>query len=106
MSWIYLIIAGLFEVGWAVGMKYSQGFSKPLASVLTIILMILSVVFLAQAIKNIPLGTAYAIWTGIGAIGTVLAGLILFDEPRTFLRLLFVFLIFIGIVGLKLVTRH
>lgn len=106
MSWFYLIIAGLFEVGWAVGMKYSQGFSKPLASVLTIILMILSVVFLAQAIKNIPLGTAYAIWTGIGAIGTVLAGLILFDEPRTFLRLFFVFLIFIGIVGLKLVTRH
>lgn len=106
MPWIYLIIAGLCEIGWAVGLKYSQGFTRFWESTFTLVLMVLSIVFLSQALKNIPLGTAYAIWTGIGAIGTVLAGLVLFHEPRTFVRLFFVCLILTGIIGLKFVTKE
>lgn len=102
MSWIFLLIAGLFEISWAVGLKYSEGFTKIWPTVFTISTMILSFYFLAQALKTIPLGTAYAVWTGIGAVGTVIFGIYLFDEPKTFARVFFIFLIVTGIVGLKL----
>lgn len=106
MKWLLLIIAGLFEVGWAVGLKYSQGFTKIIPSIFTIVGMIASFYFLASALKNIPLGTAYAIWTGIGTVGTVILGIALFKEPVDLIRLICIGLIIIGIVGLKLVSPH
>lgn len=105
MSWIYLLIAGLFEISWAVGLKASDGFTKLYISIFTVIAMILSLYFLAVAIKNIPLGTAYAVWTGIGTIGTVIFGIFLFKEPVTFMRFFCIFLIFAGIAGLKMLTN-
>lgn len=105
MHWIYLIIAGMFEISWAVGLKFSHGFSRIIPSFLTVFCMILSFYFLAQALKNLPLGTAYAIWTGIGTIGTVICGIILFKEPATALRLFCIALIVSGITGLKLLTQ-
>lgn len=105
MHWIYLIIAGMFEISWAVGLKFSHGFSRIIPSFLTVVCMILSFYFLAQALKNLPLGTAYAIWTGIGTIGTVICGIILFKEPATALRLFCIALIVSGITGLKLLTQ-
>lgn len=104
MKWIMLIIAGLFEMGWAIGLKYSQGFTKPIPSVLTIIGMIASFYFLSLSLKSLPLGTAYAIWTGIGTVGTVIFGIILFKEPADIIRLVCIGFIVIGIVGLKVVT--
>jgi len=104
MAWAYLTIAGLFEIGWAVGLKYSDGFSKPFPSLLTIMAMILSVWLLALAMKTIPVGTAYAVWTGIGAIGVAVLGMVLFGESREILRLICLFLIITGIIGLKLVS--
>ena len=104
MAWIYLIIAGIFEVVWAMGLKYSVGFSRLVPTIVTIIGMAISVYFLSAAAKVLPIGTAYAIWTGIGAVGAVIMGMILFQEPRDFLRLLFVGIIVIGIVGLKFVS--
>ena len=104
MAWAYLTVAGLFEIGWAVGLKYSDGFSKPFPSLLTILAMILSVWLLALAMKTIPLGTAYAVWTGIGAIGVAVLGMVLFGESREILRLICLFLIITGIIGLKLVS--
>ena len=101
MAWIYLFIAGLFEIGWAVGLKYTEGFTKLWPSVITIFGMILSFYFLSTAVKTIPIGTAYAIWTGIGAVGTAILGIILFGESKEFMRMLFILLIIIGIVGLK-----
>jgi len=101
MSWIYLFTAGLFEIGWAVGLKYTYGFTKLWPSVFTIIGMILSFYFLSTAVKTIPIGTAYVIWTGIGAVGTAILGIILFNESKEFIRIFFIFLIVIGIVGLK-----
>lgn len=101
MSWIYLIIAGLFEVVWAIGLKYTVGFTKLIPSMVTVIGMIISFYFLALATKTLPIGTAYAVWTGIGAVGTVILGMILFNEPKALTRLLFLGLIIIGIVGLK-----
>ena len=101
-AWIILVIAGLFEIGWAVGLKYTDGFSRLLPSVLTLAGMALSIVFLSLALKVLPMGTAYAVWTGVGAVGTVLLGIVLFDEPTTVGRLLCVGLIIAGIVGLKL----
>ena len=105
MHWIYLLIAGLFEISWAVGLKFSHGFTQVIPSVLTVLGMIASFYFLALALKNLPLGTAYAIWTGIGTIGTVIFGIILFKEPVTALRLFCVALIVCGITGLKLLTN-
>jgi quaternary ammonium compound-resistance protein SugE len=102
MSWIILVFAGLFEVGWAVGLKYTEGFSRPLPTVLTITAMIISLSLLGLAMKELPLGTAYAIWTGVGAIGTVIAGIILFGESTALIRLASVGLILCGLVGLKL----
>jgi quaternary ammonium compound-resistance protein SugE len=102
MSWFILIVAGLFEICWAVGLKYSNGFTKFWPSVFTLVSMILSMVLLSFSIKEIPLGTAYAIWTGIGAFGTAILGIFLFSESSEFVRLFFIFLIVVGIAGLKI----
>lgn len=102
MPWLLLSLAGLFEVGWAVGLKYTDGFSRPLPSLLTGAAMLASIALLGLALKSLPLGSAYATWTGIGAIGTLLAGALLFGETLTPLRLLSVLLIAAGLVGLKL----
>ena len=102
MHWMYLFIAGLFEISWAVGLKFTHGFSQIIPSVLTVAGMIASFYFLALALKHLPLGTAYAIWTGIGTIGTVIFGIIIFKEPVTAMRLVCIALIVSGITGLKL----
>ena len=102
MSWIILFFAGLFEVGWAVGLKYTDGFSKPLPTALTIAAMAISLGLLGLAMKELPLGTAYAIWTGVGAVGTVIAGIILFGESMALFRLASVALIICGLIGLKI----
>ena len=104
MSWIILFFAGLFAVGWAVGLKYTDGFSKPLPTALTIAAMAVSLGLLGLAMKELPLGTAYAIWTGVGAVGTVIAGIILFGESMALFRLASVALIICGLVGLKIST--
>ncbi|MPQ70537.1 MULTISPECIES: quaternary ammonium compound efflux SMR transporter SugE [unclassified Pseudomonas] len=101
MSWIILFFAGLFEVGWAVGLKYTDGFSRPLPTALTVTAMAVSLGLLGLAMKELPLGTAYAIWTGVGAVGTVIAGIILFGESMALFRLASVGLIIVGLVGLK-----
>lgn len=101
MSWIILFFAGLFEVGWAVGLKYTDGFTRPLPTVLTVAAMAISLGLLGLAMKELPLGTAYAIWTGVGAVGTVIAGIILFGESMALVRLVSVALIITGLVGLK-----
>jgi quaternary ammonium compound-resistance protein SugE len=101
MAWIWLILAGVFEIGWAIGLKYTDGFSKLIPSLLTITLMIASFFLLSIAVKEIPIGTGYAIWTGIGAIGVAIAGMILFQESRDILRLICIGLIIIGVLGLK-----
>ncbi len=104
MHWMYLLIAGIFEISWAVGLKFSHGFSQIIPSIITVVCMILSFYFLALALKNLPLGTAYAIWTGIGTIGTVIFGILLFKEPVTAMRIVCIALIISGITGLKLIT--
>ncbi|MBI4856219.1 MAG: quaternary ammonium compound efflux SMR transporter SugE [Acetobacterium woodii] len=104
MAWLYLIIAGIFEVVWAMGLKYSQGFAKLFPSLVTLGAMVVSFYLLALATKSLPIGTAYAIWTGIGAIGAVLLGMILFNEPVNILRIVFLYLILVGILGLKFTT--
>lgn len=106
MSWIILFIAGLFECAWAIGLKYTEGFSKPVPTVLTVAAMVASVWLLSVAMKTIPVGTAYAIWTGIGAVGVAILGMLLFDESRDMLRVLCLLLIVAGIVGLKLVSGN
>lgn len=102
MQWIILFIAGLFEVAWAIGLKYTDGFSKLWPSVFTIVCMIISMGLLAYSVKHLPVGTAYAIWTGIGAVGTAVLGMILFNESKELVRIFFIFLIIVGIVGLKI----
>ena len=102
MPWIVLVVAGLFEVGWAIGLKYTEGFTRLWPSVGTVAAMVVSVVLLGWAMRSLPVGTAYAVWTGIGAVGTVLLGILLFQEPATVARLLCVAMILGGIVGLKL----
>jgi len=104
MAWLYLFVAGLLEIGWAVGLKYTQGFTKMVPSVLTLTSMVGSVVLLGLALKHLPLGTAYAIWTGIGTVGTAIAGMILLGEPAGAMRLMCIALIVAGIFGLKLLT--
>ncbi|MFJ2389766.1 MULTISPECIES: quaternary ammonium compound efflux SMR transporter SugE [Pseudomonas] len=104
MSWIILFFAGLFEVGWAVGLKYTDGFTRPLPTVLTVAAMAISLGLLGLAVKELPLGTAYAIWTGVGAVGTVIAGIILFGESMALVRLASVALIITGLIGLKVST--
>ena len=102
MSWFFLFLAGLFEIAWAVGLKYTDGFTRPLATAATVGGMIASVWLLALALRSIPLSTGYAVWTGIGAVGTAIAGMILFGESRAVMRLLCIAMIVAGIVGLKL----
>ena len=106
MEWIFLVIAGGLEVFWSTCMKYSEGFTDLKFSVLTIIGMIFSFLFLSQATKSLPLGTAYAVWTGIGALGAVIVGIVLFKEPVTAARIFFVSLLLIGIVWLKATSGH
>ena len=103
MAWIYLVIAGLFEIGWALGLKYSEGFTRLVPSVLTLVSMVVSVVLLGLTVKTLPLGTGYAVWTGIGTVGTAILGIVLFGEPATVARIVSILLIVAGITGLKLV---
>ncbi len=104
MAWIILVVAGVFEVGWAIGLKYTEGFTRLWPTIWTIACMVLSVWLLGLALRALPVGTAYAVWTGVGAAGTVLLGIVLLDEPATAARLICVALIVAGIVGLKLTT--
>ena len=104
MAWIALFVAGLLEIAWAIGLKYTDGFTRLGPSTWTIAAMVASVALLGWAMKTLPVGTAYAVWTGIGAAGTVILGIVLFGEPATLVRLACVGLIIAGIVGLKLVT--
>lgn len=104
MAWILLLLAGLCEVAWAIGLKYTDGFTRPLPSLLTLAAMVASVVLLGVAMKSLPVGTAYAVWVGVGAVGTAILGIALFAEPATVGRLVSLALIVAGIVGLKLAT--
>jgi len=104
MAWILLFLAGLFEVAWAIGLKYTEGFTRPISSALTLAAMVASVVLLGIAMKSLPVGTAYAVWVGVGAVGTAILGIVLFAEPATTGRLLSLGLIVAGIIGLKLAT--
>jgi quaternary ammonium compound-resistance protein SugE len=106
MPWVVLFVAGLLEIGWAVGLKYTDGFTRPWPVVGTVVALILSVVLLGVAVRDLPLGTAYAVWTGIGTVGTAILGIILFREPATAARLFFIALIVSGIVGLKMVSGN
>ena len=104
LPWLVLFVAGLFEIGWAIGLKYTEGFSKLVPSVLTAVAMLISIVLLGLALKSLPVGTAYAVWTGVGAVGTAILGIVLFGDPATVARLACIGLIVAGIVGLKLVS--
>lgn len=104
MAWIILFIAGLFEIGWAVGLKFTEGFTRPIPTILTAISLVASMGLLGWAVKSLPLGTAYAVWTGVGAVGTAIVGILLFKEPATAGRLVCLALIVSGILGLKLFT--
>ncbi len=104
MAWLILFLAGLFEVGWAVGLKYTDGFTRPGPTLATVAAMAMSLWLLGIAMKTLPLGTAYAVWVGVGTIGTVILGIVLLNEPVNALRLISVALILAGIIGLKLAT--
>jgi len=104
MNWTLLVVAGLFEIGWAIGLKYTDGFTRLWPTVWTVASMVISLALLGVALKTIPVGTGYAVWTGVGAAGTAIFGIILFAEPATALRLGSIGLIVAGIVGLKLVS--
>ena len=105
MAWIYLVVAGALEVGWAVSLNYTDGFSRILPTVLTGVFLLGSMFFMGLAVRDLPLGTAYAIWVGIGAVGTATLGIVLFGESRDFWRLCFLGLIIVALVGLKLTTK-
>ncbi|GMV11610.1 MAG TPA: quaternary ammonium compound efflux SMR transporter SugE [Gemmatimonadaceae bacterium] len=104
MNWIVLVTAGLFEIGWAVGLKYTEGFTRPLPTLATMGSMIVSLGLLGIAMKSLPLGTAYAVWVGVGAVGTAALGIVLFGEPANAMRVVSLGLIVAGIIGLKLAT--
>ncbi len=106
MAWASLVIAGLFEIGWAIGLKYTDGFSKLWPSVWTAASMIVSLVFLEYALRTLPVGTAYAVWVGIGAVGTAILGMWLFNESRDIARIICLLLIVAGVIGLKFVTPN
>ncbi len=106
MNWIILFIAGLFEITWAIGLKYTEGFTKLWPSVFTIAAMIISMGLLSYSVKHLPVGTAYAVWTGIGAVGTAVLGIVLFNESREFARIFFILLIVAGIIGLKIFSAQ
>lgn len=101
MAWTYLVLAGLFEIGWAIGLKYTDGFTRVVPTVLTAVSMVISVVLLGLALKSLPVGTGYAVWTGIGTVGTAILGIVLLGEPATAIRLGCIGLIVAGILGLK-----
>ena len=101
MAWVYLVLAGLFEITWAIGLKYADGFTKLIPSIITVVGMIISVVLLGLALRELPVGTGYAIWTGIGTVGAAILGMVLFNEPATIIRLGCIALIITGIIGLK-----
>lgn len=101
---VYPLLAGLFETGWAIGLEYSDGLSKPVPTVGTVIALVISMVLLPQPVKDLPVGTAYAVWTGIGAVGTASLGIVLFDEPSTLVRIACIGVIVVGIVGLHLAS--
>ena len=103
-AWVILLLAGLAEIGWVIGLKYSEGFTRPTASTVTTVLLAASMLLLGWAVRSLPIGTAYAVWTGIGAIGAAVAGLMLFGESANPMRLLCIGLIVAGVVGLKLST--
>lgn len=105
MSWTILFLAGIFEIFWAVGLKYSDGFTKLFPTIFTIVTMIISFYLLSLALKDLPIGTAYAVWVGIGTVGTVIAGIMLFGESMTLIRVISILFILIGIVGLKFTTN-
>jgi quaternary ammonium compound-resistance protein SugE len=102
MAWTYLVFAGLFEIGWAIGLKYTDGFTRPIPTMLTVASMVVSVLLLGLALKTLPVGTGYAVWTGIGTVGTAILGIYLLGEPATAMRLACIGLIVAGILGLKL----
>jgi quaternary ammonium compound-resistance protein SugE len=104
MAWVFLVIAGLFEIGWAIGLKYTEGFTRILPTTLTVGAMVISIALLGLALRDLPVGTGYAIWTGIGTVGTAILGIYLFGDPATVLRLVCIGLIVTGIAGLKLVS--
>ena len=104
MPWLLLVLAGLFEVAWAIGLKYTEGFTRLWPTVGTVLAMVLSIVLLGIAMKSLPVGTAYSVWVGVGAVGTVVLGIVLFGEPANALRLVSIGLVIAGIVGLKLAT--
>ncbi|MEO5807215.1 quaternary ammonium compound efflux SMR transporter SugE [Devosia sp.] len=104
MAWVYLVIAGLFEMAWAIGLKYTEGFTRLTPSVLTVAAMVASVTLLGLALRDLPVGTGYAVWTGIGTVGTVILGMIFFNDPATASRLACIGLIVAGIAGLKFLT--
>lgn len=106
MNWLYLFIAGLLEIAWAIGLKYTEGWTKVWPSVITGVLMIASFYFLSLAVKSLPIGTAYAVWTGIGTVGAAVLGMFLFDEPRDAVRIVCIMLIIAGIAGLKLASPN
>lgn len=101
MAWVYIIVAGLFEAGWAVGLKLSQGFSKPIPSALTVIAIVASMLLLGHGVRSLPIGTAYAVWVGIGSLGAAILGIVLFHESASPARLFFLGLLLVSIVGLK-----
>lgn len=105
MPWIYLLTAAIFEVVWAIGLKYTEGFKRLVPSVITLAAMYASFYFLSLAVKTLPIGTAYAVWTGIGATGTAILGMIFFNESRELLRIASIALIILGVIGLKLSAR-
>jgi quaternary ammonium compound-resistance protein SugE len=105
ISWLILFVAGVFETGWAIGLKYSHGFSKLWPSIFTAVCMAISIWLLSISLKTLPVGSAYAVWTGIGAVGTAILGIILFSESKDILKLLFILMIVAGLVGLRLVSR-
>jgi len=106
MAWVYLFIAGVFETAWAIGLKYSAGFTKLGPSAFTIVAMVISLYLLALALRTLPIGTGYAVWTGTGTVGAVLLGILLFDESRETARILCILLILAGIIGLKLTSTE
>lgn len=105
MAWIILVLAGVFEVAWAIGLEYSHGFTKLVPSIWTVLAMLVSFGLLGLSVKTLPVGTAYSIWVGIGTVGTVLLGILLFNEPVQLMRMIFVALVITGIIGLKLTAQ-
>ncbi|QYO63992.1 quaternary ammonium compound efflux SMR transporter SugE [Leptolyngbya sp. 7M] len=106
MNWLYLVIAGLLEIAWAIGLKYTEGWTRLVPSLVTGVLMVASFYFLSLAVKTLPIGTAYAVWTGIGTVGAALIGMVLFDEPRDAVRVICIMLIIAGIAGLKITSSN